>query len=68
MVVAAILLAGYFTRGLTRSMRRVVATFSAIEAGHYENEITVDSADEAGQVLRSLDKMQTTLRIRIEAD
>jgi len=68
MVLAAILLAGYFTRGLTRSMRRAVAAFAAIEAGHYENEITVDSADEAGQVLRSLDKMQTTLRIRIEAD
>jgi methyl-accepting chemotaxis protein len=68
MVAAAILLAGYFTRGLTRSMRRAVATFAAIEAGQFENEITVDSADEAGQVLRSLDKMQTTLRIRIEAD
>ena len=68
MVIAAILLAGYFTRGLTRSMRRAVATFAAIETGHYENKITVDSADEAGQVLRSLDKMQTTLRIRIEAD
>jgi methyl-accepting chemotaxis protein len=68
MVTAAILLAGYFTRGLTRSMRRAVAAFSAIEAGQYENKIEVDSADEAGQVLRSLDKMQTTLRIRIEAD
>jgi methyl-accepting chemotaxis protein len=68
MVAAAILLAGYFTRGLTRSMRRAVAAFAAIEAGHYENEITVDSADEAGQVLRSLDKMQSILRIRIEAD
>jgi methyl-accepting chemotaxis protein len=68
MVTAAILLAGYFTRGLTRSMRRAVAAFAAIEAGHYENEITVDSADEAGQVLRSLDKMQSILRVRIEAD
>ncbi len=68
MVTAAILLAGYFTRGLTRSMRRAVATFAAIEAGQYDNEISVDSADEAGQVLHSLDKMQTTLRIRIAAD
>ncbi len=68
MVIAAILLAGHFSRSLTRSMRRAVSTFAAIEAGHYENKITVDSADEAGQVLRSLDKMQTTLRIRIEAD
>jgi methyl-accepting chemotaxis protein len=68
MVAAAILLAGYFTRGLTRSMRRAVATFAAIESGQYENQITVDSADEAGQVLQSLDKMQTTLRTRIEAD
>jgi methyl-accepting chemotaxis protein len=68
MVIAAILLAGYFTRGLTRSMGRAVSTFAAIEAGQYENEIKVDSSDEAGQVLRSLDKMQTALRIRIEAD
>ena len=68
MVAAAILLAGYFTRGLTRSMRRAVTAFAAIEAGNYENEITVDSADEAGQVLRSLDKMQNSLRIRIEGD
>jgi methyl-accepting chemotaxis protein len=68
MVIAAILLAGYFTRALTRSMRRVIATFAAIEVGQYENEITVDSTDEPGQVLRSLDKMQTTLRNRIEAD
>ncbi len=68
MVIVAILLAGYFTRGLTRSMRRVVGTFTAIEAGNYENEIVVDTADETGQVLQSLDKMQATLRGRIEAD
>ena len=68
MVIAAILLAGYFTRSLTRSMRRVIETFAAIEAGRYENEITVDTTDEPGQVLRSLDKMQKTLRNRIEAD
>ncbi|HWS65159.1 MAG TPA: methyl-accepting chemotaxis protein [Steroidobacteraceae bacterium] len=68
MVIAAILLAGYFTGTLTRSMRRVIATFAEIEAGRYENKITVDSTDEPGQVLRSLDKMQSTLRNRIEAD
>ena len=68
MVMAAILLAGYFTRGLTRSLHTVVTTFAAIEAGHYENKIDVDGVDEAGQVLRSLDKMQTTLRISIQAD
>jgi methyl-accepting chemotaxis protein len=68
MVIAAILLAGYFTRALTRSMRRVIKTFAAIEAGQYDNQIVVDSEDETGQVLRSLDKMQTTLRGRIEAD
>ena len=49
-------------------MRRAVTAFSAIESGHYDNVITVDSDDEPGQVLRSLDKMQTTLRVRIETD
>ncbi len=68
MVLAAIIFAGYLTRGLTRSMRRAVAAFAAIEAGEYENTITVDSADETGQVLRSLDTMQSALRVRIEAD
>lgn len=68
MVLAAILFAGYLTRGLTRSMRRAVDTFTAIEAGNYENKIDIDSADEAGQVLRSLDKMQSVLRVRIDAD
>jgi methyl-accepting chemotaxis protein len=68
MMLTAILLASYFTRALTRSMRRVVKTFTAIEAGQYDNEIIIDSEDETGKVLRSLDKMQTTLRGRIEAD
>jgi methyl-accepting chemotaxis protein len=68
MAIAAILLAGYFTRALTRSLRTVVTTFTSIEAGNYDNKIEVDGVDEAGQVLRSLDKMQTTLRINIEAD
>jgi methyl-accepting chemotaxis protein len=68
MVLAAILLAGYITRGLTRSMKRAVTAFSAIETGRYDNTIKVDTVDEAGQVLQSLDKMQTTLRVRIEAD
>jgi methyl-accepting chemotaxis protein len=49
-------------------MHLVIATFAAIEAGRYENKITVDTTDEPGQVLGSLDKMQTTLRNRIEAD
>ncbi|MDP9008760.1 MAG: methyl-accepting chemotaxis protein [Pseudomonadota bacterium] len=68
MVLAAILLAGYITRGVTRSLRRAVTAFAAIEAGRYDDTIKVDTADEAGQVLQSLDKMQTTLRVRIEAD
>jgi methyl-accepting chemotaxis protein len=68
MVLASILLAGYFTRGMTRSMRRAVTAFAAIEAGEYDNAIQVETADEAGQVLRSLDKMQSALRVRIEGD
>jgi methyl-accepting chemotaxis protein len=68
MVIAAILLAGYFTRGLTRSLRSVIDTFAAIEAGNYENRIETEGDDEAAQVLRSLDKMQSTLRVSIESD
>ena len=68
MVIIAILLAIYISRGLTRSMRRAVAAFAAIEAGNYDHEIVADSVDETGQVLHSLEKMQTTLRVRIEGD
>jgi methyl-accepting chemotaxis protein len=68
MVIAAVWLAIYFTRSLTRSMRRAVETFAAIEAGQYENHIVIDTGDEAGQVLRSLDKMQGALKVRIESD
>jgi methyl-accepting chemotaxis protein len=68
MVIAAVWLAIYFTRSLVRSMRRAVETFAAIEAGQYENHIVIDTGDEAGQVLRSLDKMQSALKIRIESD
>jgi methyl-accepting chemotaxis protein len=68
MVAASIVFAVYLTRGLSRSLSTVVATFASIEAGHYQNKIEVEGTHETGQLLRSLDKMQTTLRISIEAD
>jgi methyl-accepting chemotaxis protein len=56
------------TRALARPMAHAVRVFGAIAAGHYHNRIDTDSHDEAGQVLRALNDMQTKLRQQIEAE
>ncbi len=72
-VVAGVLalslaLSWLITRALARPMAHAVRVFGAIAAGHYHNRIETESADEAGQVLRALDDMQTKLREQIEAE
>ncbi|HTW37435.1 MAG TPA: methyl-accepting chemotaxis protein [Steroidobacteraceae bacterium] len=72
-VVACVLalslaLSWLITRALARPMAHAVRVFGAIAAGHYHNPIDAESADEAGQVLRALDDMQTKLRQQIEAE
>ena len=68
LVLASVYLAWYFTRGITRSMSRAVQAFQAIESGNYRNVFEIDTEDETGQVLRSLDKMQAALKSRIDED
>jgi methyl-accepting chemotaxis protein len=68
MLAAALLLAVAVTRSLVRSMRDVVDTFGAIEAGKYDNVIATKTGDEVGLVLQSLGRMQTTLKDRIERE
>jgi len=72
-IVAAVLalalaLSWLITRALARPMAHAVRVFGAIAAGHYHNRIEAESADEAGQVLRALDEMQTKLRQQIESE
>ena len=68
MLAAALLLAVAVTRSLVRSMRDVVVTFAAIEAGEYDNVIATKTGDEVGLVLQSLGRMQTALKERIERE
>jgi len=51
---------------LTNPMKRVVAVFERIAAGHYDDGVEVDRTDELGQVLKALAAMQVKLRAQIE--
>ena len=62
----AMALAWFVTRSLTRPLTEAIGVFGRISAGQYDNRIETGSTDEAGQVLRALDEMQTKLRTQIE--
>ena len=47
--------------GITSPVRRVVDIFKSISAGDYDNDIVVDSTDEAGMLLQELSDMQVKL-------
>lgn len=67
-VVLALLFAHWMVRAITRPLRQAVTTLGGIARGDYDNRIEVTSQDETGEVLRSLDQMQTDLRSSIEGD
>jgi len=62
----AMVLAWVVTRSLTQSLTQAIGVFGRISAGQYDNRISTGATDEAGQVLRALDEMQTKLRTQIE--
>ncbi len=62
----AIALAWLVSRSLTQPLNRAVSVFGKISAGQYDSQIETRGTDEAGQVLRALDEMQTKLRTQIE--
>jgi methyl-accepting chemotaxis protein len=62
----AIALAWLVSRSLTQPLNRAISVFGKISAGQYDNQIETGATDEAGQVLRALDEMQTKLRTQIE--
>ncbi len=53
-------------RSLTGPMKRAVAVFERIAAGHYDNDVEADRTDELGQVLKALEAMQVKLQAQIE--
>ncbi len=56
------------TLTLSRPMAHAVRVFGAIAGGFYHNPIEVSGTDEAAQVLRALDEMQSKLRQQIESE
>ena len=56
------------TRSLTQPMARVIAVFRSISGGKLDNTFEHSGRDEASQVLRALDEMQTKLRVQIESE
>ncbi len=62
------LIAWLLSRNITRPIREAVGIAKEIARGRLDNAISSDSRDETGELLRTLDTMQSDLRRRIEAD
>lgn len=56
------------SRNISRPVSQAVNIANQIANGNLNNEIKVDSKDETGEMLSTLDRMQSDLRNRIEAD
>jgi methyl-accepting chemotaxis protein len=62
----AVALAWLVSRSLTQPLTRAIEVFGRISAGQYDSKVETGATDEAGQVLRALDEMQTKLHTQIE--
>ena len=67
-LIAGILLAVTLARSITRPLRNAVAVAKAVKDGQLDNQIDVSGEDETGELLSSLDAMQSALRERDERD
>jgi len=61
-----IALAWLVSRSLAQPLTRAIEVFGKISAGQYDSKVETSATDEAGQVLRALDEMQTKLHTQIE--
>ncbi len=66
--IAVVALALLLSRSISRPVQQAVNIANQIASGNLTNNIKIDSRDETGEMLSTLDKMQTDLRNRIEAD
>ncbi|MEZ5444266.1 MAG: methyl-accepting chemotaxis protein [Gammaproteobacteria bacterium] len=67
-VAVALVLAFLLIRAISRSMRDAVDIVTAIADGKLDNAIETSGHDEAGMLLRAMNKMQAELKARREAD
>ena len=67
-VAGGMLIAWLMARNLTRSVREAVVVTRDIADGKLDSHIDTRRADEIGDLLKSMQRMQTDLRERIERD
>src|SRR5206468_709427 len=69
-IVSLLVLAVAFfvIRSLTRALTQAVGVLTEIERGNYQSPVTIETKDETGQVLASLEKMQRSLKERTDRD
>lgn len=68
LVVVSLLLLFASRRLIAQPVAEVMAVFSAIGGGKYDNQIDTTRGDEIGSLMQSLDRMQKDLGARIEAE
>jgi methyl-accepting chemotaxis protein len=67
-IIAVVLLVLLVARIITRSVQAASTIADSVAAGNLENDIEIRSNDETGQLLRSLQTMQTNLSKSIESE
>ncbi len=65
---SASLLAILLARSIVKPLRHAVQVADAVKRGRLDNVIDAAGSDETGQLLGSLDEMQSALRARDETD
>lgn len=71
LILAAVLMIPsgiWVTRQITRPLRQALAVADSVAAGNMENPIDLSGQDEPAQLMLALDKMQTDLKLRAQAD
>jgi methyl-accepting chemotaxis protein len=69
-IISALVLVVAFViiRGVTRALSQAVGVLGEIERGNYESRVTIETRDETGQVLASLETMQRSLKERTDRE
>jgi len=67
-IAGGLVLAWLFARSLVANMRRAVHVATDVAGGKLDGQIDVARADEVGDLMRSLQRMQRDLKERIERD
>jgi methyl-accepting chemotaxis protein len=67
-IVVAALLALMLARAIKRPLQEALRVLGEIESGNYESQVAIVSNDEIGQTLKGLERMQTALKGRTDAE